>query len=83
MIWRVLRHPNVLPLLGVVMNESQFVMASEWMPDGNINEFVRAHPDANRLELVCSSLGSPSFVVTEVYAVAVARGCHQGVNVLA
>ena len=27
-------------------------MVSDWMVNGNINEFVRAHPDANLLELV-------------------------------
>jgi len=51
-MWGALRHPNVLPLLGANMTSSQFVMVSEWMVDGNINAFVKAHPDANRLELV-------------------------------
>jgi len=27
-------------------------MISEWMANGNINEFVDAHRDANRFELV-------------------------------
>ena len=30
----------------------QFVMVSEWMVNGNINEFVKVHPDADRLGLV-------------------------------
>ena len=30
----------------------QFVMVSEWMLNGNINEFVKARPDADRLGLV-------------------------------
>ena len=30
----------------------QFAMVSEWMVNGNINEFIKAHPDADRLELV-------------------------------
>ena len=47
-----LRHPNVLPLLGVIMGEYHFAMASEWMINGNINEFVDANRDANRFELV-------------------------------
>jgi len=51
--WRTLRHPNVLPLIGVMMTETQFAMVSDWMENGNINEFVKANPDANRLELVC------------------------------
>jgi hypothetical protein len=38
------------------MSETQFAMVSDWMVDGNINDFVKAHPDANRLALVCFSL---------------------------
>jgi len=36
------------------MGNSQFVMVSEWMVNGDINEFVKAHGDANRFELVGS-----------------------------
>ena len=52
MTWNALRHPNVLPLLGVTMDAHRFAMASEWMVNGNINEFIKAHGDANRFELV-------------------------------
>ena len=34
------------------MDGARFVMVSEWMANGNINEFVKANPDADRLELV-------------------------------
>ena len=51
-MWKALRHPNVLPLIGVAMAEAQFAMVSEWMVNGNINEFVKANPDADRLGLV-------------------------------
>jgi len=27
-------------------------MVSEWMPNGNIDQYVKAHLDANRFELV-------------------------------
>ncbi|KAF9789392.1 kinase-like domain-containing protein [Thelephora terrestris] len=52
--WKILHHPNVLPLLGVTMdnNLSLFAMTSEWMKNGNIIEFIRAHQDANRFELL-------------------------------
>ena len=53
MTWKSLRHPNVLPLLGVMMTENRFVMISEWMENGRINEYVRAHGDTDRLKLVC------------------------------
>jgi serine/threonine protein kinase len=57
MKWRILRHPNVLPPLGVTVTENQFVMVSEWMENGNMNEYLKVHADANRLKLVC-----PSFI---------------------
>ncbi|KAF9644753.1 kinase-like protein [Thelephora ganbajun] len=53
MIWRTLRHPNVLPLLGVTMTENQLITVSEWMDNRNINEFLRRNgASANRLELL-------------------------------
>ena len=51
-MWKALRHPNVLPLIGVMMSETQFAMVSDWMENGNINDYVKAYPGANRLELV-------------------------------
>ena len=51
-VWKALQHPNVLPLIGVTMSETRFAMISDWMANGNITSFVKAHPDANRLELV-------------------------------
>ena len=50
--WKSLRHPNVLPLMGVMMTDNQLVMVSEWMKNGNINQFVKACVDADRLKLV-------------------------------
>ena len=34
------------------MTEIHFAMVSEWMENGNIKEFVKAHPDEDRLRLV-------------------------------
>ena len=34
------------------MTEDRFAMVSEWMTNGNINQFVMVHRDANRFELV-------------------------------
>ena len=36
------------------MTEIHFAMVSEWMVNGNIKEFVKAHPDEDRLGLVGS-----------------------------
>ena len=51
-MWRALRHPNVLPMLGVTATEPPFAMVSEWMTNGDINDFVKTHPEADRLKLV-------------------------------
>lgn len=45
------------------MSETKFAMISEWMVNGNINSFVKAHPDVDRLELV----GDP-FKIFTVFA---------------
>jgi serine/threonine protein kinase len=59
--WRHLRHPNVLPLLGVTVSERRFAMVSEWMEYGNINEFIKEDRHVNRAELVrCSSRPTPT-----------------------
>ena len=54
--WQTLQHPNVLPLIGVTMTETQFAMVSDWMANGNINEFTEKNPAADRRELVGVSL---------------------------
>jgi len=51
-MWKALRHPNIHPLLGVIMGDGHFAMVSEWMENGNINAFIKAHRGANRFELV-------------------------------
>ena len=52
MAWKTLHHPNVLPLLGATMSNYKFAMTSEWMENGDINRFIKAHEDADRFELV-------------------------------
>ena len=58
MTWKTLRHPNILPLMGVVMADTQFGMVSEWMANGNINEFVKVYENVDRLGLVRTILPS-------------------------
>ena len=65
LIWKRLSHPNVLPLLGVSVSKSPqyFRIISEWMPNGNVTEYTRSNPEANRLRLV-----SPPYTPCEVFA---------------
>ena len=39
------------------MTETQFGMVSKWMANGNINQFVTAHKEVNRFELVSPRSG--------------------------
>ena len=75
MTWKALNHPNVLTLLGVILTKERFAMVSEWMTHGNINQFVTAHRDANRFELVSSPSEFPqsSFVLDGLVASIVER----------
>ena len=58
--WKTLRHPNILPLLGVTTFVGRLVMVSEWMAHGTINQFVKANADADRLGLVSFSFTDPT-----------------------
>ena len=60
-MWKTLQHPNVLSLIGVTMTETQFAMISEWMVNGNINDFVRTHPNEDRFKLASFPLEFLSF----------------------
>ena len=56
--WKHLRHPNILPLIGVTVSNQRFAMVSAWMENGSINEFVGKDRHVNRIELVCLTLNS-------------------------
>jgi hypothetical protein len=67
--WKHLRHPNVLPLLGVTVGAYRFAMVSEWMEHGNIVEFVRADEHVNRTELVCHpSIPTPQSLIDMLFS---------------
>ncbi|KAF9649125.1 kinase-like protein, partial [Thelephora ganbajun] len=76
--WKTLRHPNVLPLMGVTMTEKRFVMMSEWMENGNINTFIKTHDDVNRLEL----LGDVTTGLIYMHDQGIVHGDLKGANIL-
>ncbi|KAF9642573.1 kinase-like protein [Thelephora ganbajun] len=76
--WKSLRHPNILPLLGVAMSETQFAMVSQWMPNGNINHFVKSHLDVNRFEL----LGDAARGLIYMHEQGMIHGDLKGTNIL-
>jgi len=57
-VWKHLRHTNILPLIGVTVSNRRFAMISAWMENGNISEFVKKDKHVNRAELVRDVPGS-------------------------
>ncbi|KAF9644312.1 hypothetical protein BDM02DRAFT_991187 [Thelephora ganbajun] len=49
-MWKRLTHPNILPLLGVTITPLQLI--SNWVPDGNLSEYIKDNSDADRLALM-------------------------------
>ena len=45
------------------MTGNRFAMVSEWMKNGNINQFVKTHLNANRFGLVSSQLKLLTFSI--------------------
>ena len=50
MVWKRLKHPNIVPLLGMTSTPLQLV--SEWVSGGDLTEYIKKHPGADRLSLV-------------------------------
>ena len=49
-MWKHLRHPNILSLLGVTMTSFQLV--SNWMSGGDLPGYIKKNPNVDRLKLV-------------------------------
>ena len=51
-IWSSLRHPNILPLLGFVMDYEVYpALVTEWMENGTAMDYLRKHPDLDILPM--------------------------------
>ena len=64
------------------MGNNQFAMVSEWMINGNINQFVKAHRDANRFKLVRSCFCCVLYL-SLMQSFPIARRCRSGPDVCA
>ena len=55
-MWKHLAHPNFVPLFGVIHSPSvsytPLQLILEWVPGGDLTEYIKKHPDTGRLNLV-------------------------------
>ena len=56
-MWRQLRHPHLHEFLGLdMLSFDSTAIVSPWMENGNLLQFVKKKPDAERLRLVRVSI---------------------------
>ena len=58
-LWKQLRHRNLLPFYGAYMID-RLGMVSPWLENGNIVRFTGRNPEVNRLQLVRCGLATYS-----------------------
>jgi hypothetical protein len=56
-MWKSLKHPNILPLLGATISPPQLVSAL--MPEGDLSRYITNNPSANQIRLVGVDLLAP------------------------
>ena len=61
-VWSTLAHPNVLPLLGFVIEGDYPSLVSEWMENGTASQYVKEYPACD-----LSGLVSPIFISSRMY----------------
>ena len=72
--WKRFTHPNVAPLRGVNTTLFQLALVYDWAENGNIMEYMEAHPNAPRSTLVLILLpNSTTHLTSLVTAIA---GCE-------
>ncbi|KAK7047917.1 hypothetical protein VNI00_006245 [Paramarasmius palmivorus] len=83
-VWRQLKHPNLLPCLGLYyLDETQqrICLVSPWMVNGNLSEFLRRHPVPSvnhRLQLMLD-IARGLFYLHTMHVI---HGDLKGVNIL-
>ena len=56
-MWKRLSHPNIVPLLGITFTPFQLI--SNWMSGGDLPDYIKKNPYADRLKLVRIPLVGP------------------------
>ena len=60
-MWKYLKHPNILPLLGATISPPQLV--SVFMSAGDLSKYIEENPNEDRIGLVGVDLQRDCFVL--------------------
>ena len=67
--WKHLEHPNIVPLLGINMTPFPPQLISDWISGGNLTEYIKGNPGADRLGLVSVPLPSDGYRAHNLQAI--------------
>ena len=73
-MWRRLQHPNIVPFLGIPAETPPFEIVCDWMEHGRITEYVRKHPEVDRIGLVSVFVSTVRHLAPTPSILAVGRG---------
>lgn len=77
-MWKRISHPNIVPFLGVSKAPAPLSMVSEWMPNGNVREYVVKNSETSRLQLLLDISRGLSFL----HSIKITHGDLRGDNIL-
>ena len=73
--WSRMEHKNIHKLMGVILFKDEYLgMVSEWMENGNLHNYLRKHPGADRYQLVSSPDKAALLVLITGQCIDVASG---------
>ncbi|KAK1219992.1 hypothetical protein PQX77_017264 [Marasmius sp. AFHP31] len=85
-LWRQMKHPNVLPFHGIYRLEhtQQLCLISPWMDNGNLVEFLKAtkREDVNHYTLVGSLVYDVTSGLAYLHSRKIVHGDLKGLNIL-
>ncbi|KAI0003232.1 hypothetical protein BJV74DRAFT_881694 [Russula compacta] len=67
-IWRTIRHPNILQLLGIAYIGDFVYSVSPYMEFGNVKQYLKDYPEANRVLLLSEIASGTSLAAYRISA---------------
>ncbi|EJD42748.1 kinase-like protein [Auricularia subglabra TFB-10046 SS5] len=69
-IWQQMRHPNVLPLLGIHQKYALPALVVPWLDGGHCADYLRDHPAAHRLNIAKQIAAGLNYMHTRTPSIA-------------